>query len=646
MASVFPGVANLSAQTLSDTVIHIQAVKITHQRAQTEYAINKSEIDSLAIAETLTGSLSELLSKNTPVFIKSYGQGSLATASFRGTAASHTLVEWNGVNISNPMLGQADLSLIPVYFVDEVSLLHGSSSMLSNVGALGGSIHLSTTPGWERRFQGSLMQGFGSFGTFRTYATLGGGNANLQFKVRLAHEQSENNFTYYNNANGLWNYEKQEGADYTMDGLMGEIIYRKDNHMLSGHFWLQGADRNLPPIMSYEGRGREEFQKDLQTRASLKWNYYGLRMKSHFTSGYSKLSLDYFLANQTDGGYIVNYNSHSLTESIYNNYVAELDLSSSTLLRGTLNFNYHVAEIKDETALAAFDADRTESGAGLSIHHQFNHWFSGFALLRGELVDRRLSPVMPSLGMEFQPLDKQDFSIKLNMGRNYHQPTMNDLYWVPGGNPDLLPETGYSGDITLNYRWDIDSSFFIQSTLSGYMTYVDDWIIWQPGEYRFWQAENIKEVFARGFEYRLNSSFKINRIKVDISGNYAFTRTTNESEEDSGNGDLTIDIGKQLIYIPLHKGSAMFHLSYKRYYFSYGTDITGERYTTSSNEETRHMLPAYALHNISAGRSFAAWKLKGDVRLKVDNLFNKDYQAILWRAMPGRSFTLLLKLEF
>ncbi len=54
----------------------------------------------------------------------------MATASFRGTAPSHTQVSWNGISISSPMLGMVDFSLIPVYIIDDLTLKHGAASLV------------------------------------------------------------------------------------------------------------------------------------------------------------------------------------------------------------------------------------------------------------------------------------------------------------------------------------------------------------------------------------------------------------------------------------------------------------------------------------------------------------------------------------
>ncbi|MBN2697545.1 MAG: TonB-dependent receptor plug domain-containing protein [Bacteroidales bacterium] len=625
-----------------DSTHHIKAVSITRQRPLVDYGVQKTEPDSLILEESLLCSLSELLARHSTVFIKSYGSGSLATSSFRGTSASHTRVEWNGIPLNDPMLGQADFSLIPVYFLDRVSLYYGSGSMLHASGGLGGSIHLSSVPQWHESFYGEIIQGAGSFDTYRTMTAFGGGSPHLQFRIRAIHDQSENDFRFLNTANGTWEREQQHSARYRLDGILGEAHFRQGNHKVAASLWMQDATRNLPPIMSYEGKGRKEFRADRQMMANIRWNYYGRVILSRFTSGYTQTGLRYFLGEETDEGFHVTSDSESNTRTLHNQYTLEAGIGESTLLRGTLRNSLQRAETADEQTLAGYSAIRSETEAGISIHHRFNEMLTSYLLLKESLAGREFSPFMPSAGVEFLPLGKESLALKLNVGKNTHYPTLNDLHWIPGGNPDLRPEKGLAMDLTAAFSQRLDSSVTIHSAITGFMTRVNDWIIWQPGEFGYWQAGNIREVLSRGFEYNLITRMIFHPLKMDLYGNYSFTWTTDETTETVGEPER----GNQLIYIPVHKGSLTVFLSWSRYRFSYGPDFVGERFTTSAGNPTLHSLPGYLLHNVSGALTFRVWKTDGELRLRADNLLNADYQSVLWRPMPGRSFTVLLKLSF
>ena len=107
--------------------------------------------------------MADILTFNSSVFVKSYGRATLSTVAFRGTSPSHTQVTWNGMRINNPMLGMTDFSTIPSYFIDQASLLHGTSSVNETGGGIGGLVKLATTPHVGEGFNVQYVQGVGSF---------------------------------------------------------------------------------------------------------------------------------------------------------------------------------------------------------------------------------------------------------------------------------------------------------------------------------------------------------------------------------------------------------------------------------------------------------------------------------------------------
>lgn len=630
-------------QLQTDSTYRYPELVISVKRPLQDKGVTKTSFDTLLLQDKLNASIAELISNYSPVFIKSYGQGSLATASFRGTAASHTKVEWNGIAINSPMLGQVDFSLIPIFFADDVSLLHGGSSLQKGSGALGGSVHIDTRPQWSKKIYGSYVMGLSSFQTNQHFISVGGGSKKLQVRMRYYHEQSENNFRFFNNANGLWNYERQQNAEYEKNSLLGEVhLNAGNNHFISVNVWGQIADRNLPPIMSYEGTGREEHQKDNEFRIVGKWNKYGKKIKSSFTTGTAHTDLDYFRANNTGYGLLIHYDTRNTANSYYNKYLLEYSPSVRLLIKTLVNYNFHRVSIYNQADFTGYHKDRNESGASIGFHYSLKNNLSAFLLVREEYVDHRFTPLMPSTGIEWQPFKRFPVNVRANFTRNYHQPTLNDLYWIPGGNPDLKPEEGYTADLGMDYILAVESLFKLTTGLTGYMSYINDWIIWQPGAFRDWTAENLKTVFARGIEYNLNAAYNRQKWSFAFIGNYTYTRTTNEGMASGGDHSK----GKQLIYVPLHKANSLLHAEYDRFYLCYNFNFLSERFTTSDNEDTRHRLPAFCLHQISAGKRYTVGKLSGEIQFKVNNLTDKNYQAILWRAMPGRHYAFFVKLSF
>ena len=65
------------------------------------------------------------------IILKNYGPGGISSIGIRGTSPAHTVVSWKGMPMQNPMLGQADASLIAGPMLSSASLKEGGNTTLS-----------------------------------------------------------------------------------------------------------------------------------------------------------------------------------------------------------------------------------------------------------------------------------------------------------------------------------------------------------------------------------------------------------------------------------------------------------------------------------------------------------------------------------
>lgn len=630
-------------QSITDSIFTITEVKIISQTPLEERGLIKTNIDKKLIKSGSHKDLADLLTQNSSLFIKSYGQGSLATASFRGTASSHTVVHWNGISLNNPMAGQVDFSLIPILFIDEINILHGGSSLYDGSGALGGSINLKTLPGWNDTLRISLGQSIGSFGTFGSNLDLRFGKKKIQTRIRIYREQSDNDFVYFNDLNGEWNYETQENAGYLKTGLLHELHFRTESKdLISLTTWIQKADRNFAPMMTYDGGGRTENQKDLDVRSSFIWKKYIFHGSVETVLGWNHSNVDYYASDKTEGGEVPHFD----TENRFNTFTLknklEIDLGKDFLIRNLIDFSFHDVSSFDKEILTGYKNNRTIQGNTLSIHKGISKRISGYGMLRTEICDWKFIPLMPSLGLEINTLRNDNLIFRANATKNYHLPNLNDLYWIPGGNDKLKPEQGYSSDLSVEYSGSLRNNLSLNTSFNAYYSIIDNWILWTPGDYGYWTAENMKKVSASGFEYHFSSEFKMARFSSRFFTNYSYTRTIN-LEDPFENADM---VGKQLIYVPIHKANSQLRIKFNSNYCSYNYRFVGKRYTTSSNDDFRRSLPGYELHGFIFGKEFRRNKISYDINMKFNNLLDSDYQAVLERAMPGRNFIISLNLKF
>ena len=298
--------------------------------------------------------------------------------------------------------------------------------------------------------------------------------------------------------------------------------------------------------------------------------------------------------------------------------------------------------IRERVTRQGYDAERFELSLMTYFLANFTNRWSGYFLIRQDVTGNRFTPPMPSAGIEYKLFEKSDLYIKSNISRNYNIPSLNDLYWVPGGNPELNPEESYSLDASLNYSLRI-KDLTLGSAVIAYVSKINDWILWRPTNFNFWEAENLAEVLSRGFELQFHIFREINRYQLKMLGSYAFTKTTNEQAMSPADRSR----GKQLIYVPRHTGNFSLNVNRKGYYLNISSQFTGKRYTQSGNENNPFevVLTYYLLNDLIAGKTFRLFRKEAGVRFTIFNLFNTDYQTILSRPMPGRNYSLLMSIR-
>jgi iron complex outermembrane receptor protein len=620
------------AQPAPDT-IHLPEVKVFSQEEFTGQAYSFTELDSAALNQNLNSSLSDILARHSSIYIKSTGRGTLATASFRGSDASDTKICWNGLPLNSPMLGQTDLSLIPALFLDNVSIYHGGSSLINSPGALGGVIALDNQPVWNDKNNFSIINEIASFGTYQTFGKLEVKNNKWISKSRAFYSHSDNDYPFYNRNVIPSEKQRLKNSQYSMYGYLQELYFRtKKDDLFSAKLWLQHADRNLPQPLSREGSVIKENQYDGNVRSVFSWKHYGKNNEFEISSGFISDKIVYTISQPSDGN--ITLDSRSRVNCFLNRVNYSVKINPKTGLSTQVLYNLYNAEISEKISLAGYKAVRSELSIMTVLNREFGRRISTYVLLRSDLIDKDFIPLMPSVGLSLKILNNKELYLKTNLSRNYKAPTLNDMYWIPGGNPGLKPEESYTADIALNFTGQA-GFFMIKSGIDVYASRISDRIVWRPTEYQYWAPENLALVHSRGLEFHIKTIAEFQPVRILFQGNYNLCRTTNSD-------------GRQLIYIPVHNLNSWFGLIFKGYQFNCQFGYTGKRYTQTNAEEpdSETILEPYMITDISSGKEFSLQKFRLNVNLSVTNIFNKEYQVVLARPMPGRNYTLTFGLSF
>ena len=628
----------LSCGMFAQDTITLNAVDVSADRvkAQTLNPLMMKKVDTLVLQAKSTSNLSELLIQHSPVFIKTYGPGGISTASFRGTTASHTLVLWNGFQLNAPTLGQVDFSTIPVFLIDDIDLKWGSGTS-NNSGGLGGSVNIDNKTSFGKGLILDLKQTYGSFNTLGSFIAAGYSGKKVAFRIKAYRNSSDNDFLYYNTGLLLpdsLRWMRQKNADFVDYGFMPEVSVMLGHGILTLSSWNQWNNRNLPQIMTNVlNENTEEWTNDFFSRNFLSYRLFWEGGKLQLKSAAFVENQHYFLKTHPLDHPEVDVTSiNSINDALVLHQIADVEQQVFTkwTLKGKLQWdrervnsnNYEDVKLRNMVSVySAFEGNPFKN-TDLSFTARY------------DIVDGKSMGVFPTATVSYHfPIG---IGVTMGYSHNYRNPSLNDLYWYPGGNDTLKPENGHTLDLAVNYHLN-KGGWIVEFRSGAYASKVQNWIQWVPQAYRYWRPQNVAMVFARGIENHWDVNYLKGDWKLSLSGNYVFTFTTDESENAKKYGIL----GKQLIYIPRHHGNLFANVRWKTWDARYTMEVTGYR-NTSYAKSDRFSLEPYVLHHVAVGKQWRKFRLE----LRFNNLTNKDYQNVIWRAMPGRSYEVMLDYKY
>jgi iron complex outermembrane receptor protein len=562
-----------------------------------------------------------MLSANTNIFIKSYGMGGTATPAFRGTGASHTLVDWNGININSPMLGQSDLSIISAGLIDDIKIYFGGASMSLNNGGIGGVINLETKPVWKKETLISINTGIGSFGQYTGLVKVKVGSDKFQTITKAFFQNSENNFRYLNteiSAEPVW--QTRTNDQVQQQGFIQELYFRKTENVVSARIWYQSADRNLPASMLTQQPNSNEKQFDESLRTMLNYDIFKGRSTYSITGAWMLTRLNYF-------NRLASIDSRNLSEVLILKAAMENRISENIKLNIILDEQSNIIKSNNYNNYK----NRNTATLTASIENKGQGRF-GTMILFSEIFDKN-SLLIPdfSAGMQFRLIDEKEYFLKANISRNSKLPSMNDMFWVPGGNPELKNEYAFIYELIYEMNQKISDQFNFKYDLSIFSNTIKDMIQWHPGEYSYWTADNIQNVNSTGVESSASLYYVLNNLNASLNAGYSFTKAI------AGGSKIENDVsvGKQLMYIPENQANFLFRIGYSNLYSSWVADFMGKRYITVDNSK---YLPGYFINNLITGIKLPLKCSSIDLNFSIDNLFNVNYQSIAYYPLPGRSY--------
>ncbi len=595
-------------------------------------------LDSAGLAQYRGAALSELLEARTPLYIKNYGPGQLASISLRGTSARHTAVLWQGLNINIPSLGEADFAILPVGSATSIAVQPGPAAALYGSGAIGGAVLLNTATDWRSGWRGSVQADAGSFGLRGGSLAASGAQARVAVRTTASWRTAQNDYPYtIQEARGPVRRTLTNAVLHHQWSLSQDVALRLgEAGELTATAWLTDTDRDITP--SVYAAPTQTRELDQSRRLLLSYRHLASAQRQWSVRGaWFEDVLDYL-----DGG--------AASRSRMRTTQGQAEHTSALGQRGSLRLGaevQHFAALVDgygpteitENRAAAFALLRYDPHPGLRLS----------ANLREALLPGGAAPITPTVGLEWDWLGGprraladsagQVLTLRASASRSYRAPTLNERYWQPGGNPNLRPETGLGYEGGLQHRRQLGAQASLQTELTAFRQLVDDWVQWMPDVQGIWTPRNLRQVRSQGLEATTAYRLRAGAYRLHARAAYSFTRTTKVQ----GSAADYDPVGVQLMYVPVNQASFTTDQQWRGWLLSTQASATGLRYTDASGTAN---LPAYAVLGATGGYIWHLARYDLTATLRGTNLLNQAYSGYPGRPAPPRAWLASLRFDW
>ena len=582
-------------------------------------------------------SLPDYLGFFTTAFIRNNGVSGSSTISLKGMNPQHTQVVWNGIPVNNSSTGITDLSIYPS-LQDQQLTFPNSNFSISNRGNSERTLRIYSTIPKKTGFQIGLVNG--SFGKWKgnVSAIKSFDDAGFKLKLDAGYTKANNDYSYQDyNTNPVVS-KKQSNADYQNYFIQPALDWKiNDLNRIKWVGLYTAVERELAPaVITPNNKGD---QNEHLIRMSGQWKYNGDQLSNQLIAGYTFDDTEYIERSGENLNLQAQYKTHKI--SLENSFVK--DLSRYHFIRTGGDITLDLAEGTDISQLNQLNGGLSVAWDGKFLRNKL----LTKGLVRGNFNSHSDLNVTGGLSVIYQPSSQVPIVFELSTSRNVRYPTINDRYFEPSGNEDLLSEKSWEvdGGIVSNYSL---NNVSVSHRISGYATYLKDMILWVPTNKLFWEPINLSRVKARGLSLINSIEYKSENkhLVFYIDQIYQLSISTNEENLETSEvlfpNNLTI--GKQLPYIPEHQLKLNYMVEYRGIFMMLNTRYTSPRYITGSNS---YFLQKYWLIDGSLGYNWEAKKHAIKFKFTLKNLSdNEYYQEIAHIPMPGRNYEILLVYGF
>ena len=562
----------------------------------TRNAVTLSVDSARAIGASSTGALVALLPYTFPRSAR--GEVSL---SLRGARREQVAVTLDGLPLTDPATGLADLADIPLVALDAVTVSPGSDPLGVGPGAAGGVLALQS----GRGSIGSLR--FGAFGDVASEAAFTHSRGDVRVRVAAAYRTARNDFPFINTAS-------------TTGTELNETRVNNDVARANALVQLQSSRAHITLLVSRAALGLvgpvnvRDYDDDRSTTTRI------------FARGTAQAGSTMLSASARAFG--LDYRDPVRPQFNSDAQASAADVDARRTVGGAL---LHIGAGADRLRTSAdVSQDRARGFASaVQARRAFGLEWTGGA--RADAIGG--SGIMPSFSLAaVRRTARTDAGVRV--AQAVRVPTLYDLYF---SSPQRLtvralrPErVVFDGEVHARWRSPDGSRARVSLDAALVQRITRDAIIWFPGNFG-WSPANVGTESLRGAEARVTLAGG----PLDISA----WGTAYEPELRSG----TLRVPTP--YVPSFAGGAVTRAQLGALQFSAANRWLGPRPFTAGPRDPAFTLPSVALLDLtlSTRRSLG----RGDALLaaSLDNATNRAWQSVRGFPAPGRSWSVAITIR-
>jgi vitamin B12 transporter len=513
------------------------------------------------------------------------GVGSSTNLRIRGLGAQYIGVRINGIDVTDPsdLRTGFDFGGMLSSGIDRIEVLKGSQSALYGSEAIAGVINITTFRPEKLGFSGRFDAEAGSFDTYS--GTLSLGFKTLRGEIALSYGRYETD-----GISALAAEPERDGYDQQVLNLTGEYDVT-EILAIGGAVYYRDRETSYdsPPsgaagLFEGEERGARVFST-LSTET----------MTHTLSYSYSYAESDYQTRYREGERNSVSYlGSAQLGTQTLLNFGAEY--TEEAYKSGPISASEQNTGVNAELLFSP--TDRIDVSA--SLRYDDNSTFSGKTTGRVAAVWR---PV-------------EDLAFRAVVGTGFRAPSLNERFGPFGANPNLKPEQSVS------YELGVEKTFGAVGTIRAMVFYtdIDDLIDYIGAGYTQVAGTSTSEGIEISGEYAVTSDFS-------VFSNYTYTNARDEK-------------GARRARVPQHDLVVGLSNDFTDRFSGY-VDVRHVADVVASN--AANTLSDYTV--VGAGISYDVTP-NAELYLRLENIFDEDYQTAFGYNQPGRAAYVGLRASF